>query len=206
MILYILAYVLAIVVIGLLWYFFPREEYTMSTEAHTIMEGEVDKMFPVGTVLLTLYAENPSEKIEFLKGTTWKQIKSGYTLCTENITQNQGFSGTPTDTLGPFKTEGHAITKDEFPNHIHGVTVKNSDTDSHTHTFTFYHDDIVDKGGVIRTDHGHPFIGYSNVTTNDSSAEHHHTYSVDSNSSSSEEHYHDIILPYSTFHIWKRTY
>ena len=204
MILYILAYVLATIIIGLLWYFFPREEYTMSTEAQTIMKGEVDKMFPVGTVLLTLYAENPAEKIEFLEGTIWKQIESGYTLCTENITQNQGFSGTPTGTFGPFKTEGHAITKDEFPNHIHGVTVENSDTDSHTHTFTCYHDNLVDTAGGLST--MHPFSGYSNVTTSDSSAEHHHTYSVDSNNSSTEEHYHDIILPYSTFHIWKRTY
>ena len=210
MILYILAYVLAIVIIGLLWYFFPREEYTMSTEAHTIMEGEVDKMFPVGTILLTLYAENPAEKIEFLNGTTWKQIESNCALVTENVYESKvGDEDNSSNTFGPFKTNEHKLTIKEFPNHIHGVKVIADDLDSHTHTFTcYYSDDMIDTGGfIIGNDDGYKLKGYTDVTTNPSTAGHYHNYTVSNNDINNKEtvaHSHDIRLPYVQFHMWKR--
>ncbi len=181
--------------------------------------GNVLDTYPVGSIYLSISDTNPSNVF----GGTWVSFGSGKTLIgvdsnnskfntVEKTGGSEAVNYTPVGTVG-----AHALTVAELPSHTHSIPSLSGTTSSAgAHTHTSYQLSYPDKIGAAGADMYLVSPGTQYYTSSAGA----HTHSVTTNASttgssgSSSAHSHtftgtssniNVLDPYITVYMWKRT-
>lgn len=165
------------------------ERVLNNSDDRAAITSEIQDLYPVGTIYLTIDGTNPATSLGF---GTWVAFSQGKVLLGVG-THNDGYES---KTFASAELTGgkyqHKLTKPEMPVHKHTATSTDS---GHTHPYSVDHDK--DAGGYsnnARDAKRHDETtgtGYANITT-----------SIDNEGG---DGYHNNIQPYTTVYMWKRT-
>lgn len=119
--------------------------------ADELIKAICDKIYPVGSIYLTVGDENPST----IFGGTWV-LKAGSHYLVGYDSDNTWFNKAGTDTnsttgdSGSWSTEGTAITINQMPSHSHTIRywVRNGSGNSGTHYGPTYGSDGMEVSGT----------------------------------------------------------
>ena len=143
---------------------------------------DFDKIYPVGTIYMSVAATNPSTYF----GGTWEQIQDRFLLGCSSTHANGTTGG----------EEMHALTINEMPSHTHTVSWGGG----HSHSANFL--EVRSKiNGQDSNNVGRPVGSYFDstgiITTSDGS----HTHSIGYTGSGAA---HNNMPPYLAVYMWKR--
>ena len=201
----------------------------LATEVSNL--NHIDKLYPIGSIYITVTDENPSNKI----GGTWERYSAGKKLIgvgnngtTTYNYNNSGGSKTKTLSLDNLPAHNHSLTPEGTINNIfQGISVNTNSNGAHNHTLKFNNASNEAKGyGLMPTtpSGNKPLFWNRVVVISDtinglntySSGDHTHTLTpegtVDSKftgektttSSTGNNTTFNIMNPYITVYMWKR--
>lgn len=177
---------------------------TSEWESYTFNEL-VDKIYPVGSIYLTVDSNNPMYKF----GGSWVEFGKGRVLV--------GVNSSDTDFNTVEKTGGektHKLTTSEIPSHTHTMTHTHSDTfaiaSAGAHSHRIGYDQDVSGGGLYASVHRSGTSGADGTAPTNSAGAHTHTLNgavssySGSTGSSGTGGTHNNLQPYITCYMWKR--
>lgn len=182
-----------------------RELDTKMSELST----KINSVYPVGAIYMSVNSTNPST----LFGGTWVEWGQGKVPVGFNINETEFNESEKT---GGEKT--HTLSINEIPSHGHSVSIPSSgsctisSSGGHSHTITsYYKSDVTRNGGSQRmgtsTDNTGSRTNGATIAANTGTHTHtvpNHTHTVNqSNAGGGQAH--NILQPYITCYMWKRT-
>ena len=103
------------------------ECYTLADIDNDVIAYILNTVFPTGCVLLSHIKTDPSTYLPQMSDTSWKMIDHGKILGSTSSEVKRITSLT--------ETEGHELTKSEYPSHIHKATYEAAQNYTHSHGF-----------------------------------------------------------------------
>lgn len=162
----------------------------LQDQINAIADNLGKTIYPIGAIYLSLDNTNPST----LFGGTWVSYAEGRTL----VGVGTGTDANSLPKTFAFNQSGgeytHLLTSNEMPSHTH--TGSTNSAGAHTHSIDAFVNYAVEyRGMAVRK------VGSGTTTTNSAGA---HTHSLTLDSAGGDTA-HNIMQPYTTVYMWKRT-
>lgn len=173
------------------------------------LSTKINSVYPVGAIYMSVNSTNPST----LFGGTWVEWGQGKVPVGFNINETEFNESEKTG-----GEKAHTLSINEMPSHGHSVSIPSSgsctisSSGGHSHTITtYYKTDNTTGGSSSRNTDNNNYSGTrtnQNLIANNTGAHTHtvpnHTHTVNqSNVGGGQAH--NILQPYITCYMWKRT-
>lgn len=219
---YIIGVLVIILICLLIWQ--PKYKLEKYTSVDCDADDDADiialnqKLYPVGTVLITGHANSPAEWICGLENTTWKRLTDTdsatgidgiYALKScNNDDNNVGEISGSASSFGDWELGDCELTVDQLPDHTH--TISNDSEvldDTHSHDNAWQERDVcvnVESGdtccGLCSPAGCSHYDGYHFQGT----APHTHKITTE-NTGGGHAHSHRLLVGYYKFYVWERS-